>query len=129
MKMLIRVFVIVIFAFASAAFTSAAQAQIRIAVATDGPGADAAVSKIAARAPHIVIFDSAGKLLEAHANPAASNPGGAGPALASWLAEKKVQTLIAGEFGDKLSAALSERKIRMVRGNGSAAKAVQGVKP
>jgi len=105
-----------------------AQTQTRIAVATDAPAADAAVSKIAARAPHMLIFDADGKLLESHPNPAASNSSSAGGALARWLGEKNVQVLVAGAFGAKLSAALAERKIRQVVASGPASKAARGVK-
>ena len=56
--------VTIIAAFALSSGASA-QTPIRIAVAATAPAADAAVSKVAARAPHIVIFDGEGKLLEA----------------------------------------------------------------
>jgi predicted Fe-Mo cluster-binding NifX family protein len=99
----------------------------RIAVSAEAAHAEAAVSKVAARAPFILIFDAAGKMVESHPNPAAANPGGAGPALASWLAEKQVGTLVAGDFGAKLAPALQERKIRAVTGSGPAAQAVKKV--
>jgi predicted Fe-Mo cluster-binding NifX family protein len=119
--------VTIIAAFALSSGASA-QTPIRIAVAATAPAADAAVSKVAARAPHIVIFDGEGKLLEAHPNPAAANPSSAGAALARWLSGKNVQVLIAGEFGGKLSAALAERKIRQVVASGPANKAVREAK-
>jgi len=104
---------------------ASAQTPMRIAVAAVAPAADAAVSKVAARAPHIVIFDAEGKLLESHPNPAVDKPSSAGAALARWLSEKNVQVLIAGEFGGKLSAALAERKIREVVASGAANKAAR----
>ena len=70
-------------------------AEVRIAVAAEGSTADAAVSTVAARAPHILIFDAQGKLLSAQSNPAARLSGGAGPALARWLAEQRVTLLLA----------------------------------
>jgi len=100
-------------------------AEPRVAVAAEGTGADAAVSAVAARAPVILIFDGAGRLVASHANPAASAPGGAGPALARWLAGQGVTTLIAGDFGDKLGAALAEDGIRALAARGSAAQAVR----
>jgi predicted Fe-Mo cluster-binding NifX family protein len=100
----------------------------RIAVAAEAGHAEATVSQVAARAPHILIFDAAGVMVESHPNPAAANPGGAGPALARWLAEKKVGTFIAGDFGAKLASALEERKILAVRASGSAAQAVKKVR-
>jgi len=97
----------------------------RIAVAAEAAHAEAPVSSVAARAPFILIFDATGAMEESHPNPVAANPGGAGPALARWLAEKKVGTLIAGDFGAKLSPALEERKIRSVRASGPAAQAAK----
>jgi len=101
----------------------------RIAVAADSAQAEAPVSAVAARAPHILIFDASGALVESHPNPVAANPGGAGPALAAWLAEKKVGTLIAGEFGAKLAQALKDRKIGAVTASGSAAQAAKKARP
>jgi predicted Fe-Mo cluster-binding NifX family protein len=72
-----------------------------------------------------LIFDAKGALTGSHPNPAATEPGGAGPALARWLAEQKVGTLIAGDFGAKLAQALEERKIRAVTASGPAARAVK----
>ena len=99
--------------------------EARIAVAADAAHAEAPVSQVAARAAHILIFDAGGAMVESHPNPAAANPGGAGPALARWLAEKKVGTLIAGDFGAKLAPALEERRIRAVRASGPAARAAK----
>jgi predicted Fe-Mo cluster-binding NifX family protein len=87
--------------------------------------ADDARIAVAARAPHILIFDANGALMGSHLNPAAAEPGGAGPALARWLAEQKVGTLIAGDFGAKLAQALEERKIRAVTARGPAGRAVK----
>lgn len=99
----------------------------RIAVAAEATHAEAPVSSVAARAPHILTFDASGAMVESHPNPAAANPGGAGPALARWLADKQVGTLIAGDFGAKLWLALEQGKIRAVKASGSAAQAVRKV--
>jgi predicted Fe-Mo cluster-binding NifX family protein len=103
--------------------------EMRIAEAADAAQAEAAVSAVAARAPHILIFDASGTLVESYPNPVAANPGGAGPALAVWLAEKKVGTLVAGEFGAKLAQALKDRKIGAVTASGPAAQAVKKAGP
>jgi len=111
---------------AMAMFTVTAWAgEVRIAVAADAANAEATVSAVAARAPHILIFNASGTLLESHPNPAAANPGGAGPALAAWLGEKKIGTLIAGEFGAKLVSALEAQKIKTVTASGPAGEAVK----
>ncbi|MDZ7802730.1 NifB/NifX family molybdenum-iron cluster-binding protein [Thiohalophilus sp.] len=101
--------------------------EARIAVAADGADANATVSAVAARAPYILIFDTHGTLLESHPNPVAANPGSAGPALATWLGEKKIDMLIAGDFGAKLSPALAEQNINTVVARGPANEAVKEV--
>jgi predicted Fe-Mo cluster-binding NifX family protein len=103
--------------------------ETRSAVAADAAQAEASVSAMAARAPHVLIFDANGALVESHPNPAAANPGGAGPALAAGLAEKKVGTLIAGEFGARLAQALKDRKIGAVTASGPAAQVAKKVRP
>ncbi|MHB1142359.1 MAG: NifB/NifX family molybdenum-iron cluster-binding protein [Sulfuricaulis sp.] len=103
--------------------------EMRIAVAADAAQAEAPVSAVAARAPHILIFDASGALVESHPNPVAANLGGAGPALAAWLAEKSVGTLVAGEFGAKLAQALKDRKIGAVTASGPAAQAAKKARP
>lgn len=105
--------------------TASYAAEPLIAVAAEGPGAQAAVSAVAARAPHILMFDAEGTLLDAHPNPAAENRGGAGPALARWLAGQHVTLLIAGDLGDKLAAELQRLNIRSVTASGPAEQAVR----
>jgi predicted Fe-Mo cluster-binding NifX family protein len=95
-------------------------AEPLIAVAAEGPGAQPAVSAVAARAPQILIFDVKGKLLAAHPNPVDANRSGAGPALARWLAEKQVTLLIAGDVGDKMASELQRLNIRSVTASGAA---------
>jgi len=102
--------------------------EARIAVAAEAGHAEAQVSKVAARAPHILIFDPDGVMVGSHPNPVAANPSGAGPALARWLAEKKIAIFIAGDFGANLASALQERKILAVRASGPAAQAVNEVR-
>lgn len=106
----------------------AAQAQAaepRIAVAAEGPQANAAVSVMAGRAPHILIFDGQGKLLSAQANPAARLSGGAGPALARWLAEQKVTLLVAGQVGGNMTDEMKRLNIRAVTAKGPANQAAR----
>jgi predicted Fe-Mo cluster-binding NifX family protein len=102
-------------------------AEARIAVTAEGAGADSRVSGIAARAPYILLFDAGGKLVSAHPNPVAASPGGAGPALARWLADKQVTLLVSGNAGDNLARELERLKIRSARGSGPADQAVRAV--
>ena len=96
-----------------------------IAVAADGPTADAAVSRQAARCAYFLIFDGQGELIESLANPHIQARGGAGPQVAELLAQKGVGTLIAGEFGGRMSDALQRKGMAMRIATGSALEAVQ----
>jgi predicted Fe-Mo cluster-binding NifX family protein len=100
-------------------------ADIRIAVAADGAKADATVSAMAGRAPNILIFDAKGKLLSAQPNPTANLSSGAGPALARWLAEQKVNTLVAGQVGGNMADEMKRLNIRAVTGKGPADQAAK----
>ena len=96
-----------------------------IAVAADGPSADAAVSRQAARCAYFLIFNRRGDLIESLANPHRQARGGAGPQVADFLAQKGVDTLIAGEFGSRMSDALQRKGMAMRIATGSVLDAVQ----
>jgi predicted Fe-Mo cluster-binding NifX family protein len=100
-------------------------AEVRIAVAAEGAKADAVVSAMAGRAPNILIFDANGKLLSAQASPTAKLSGGAGPALARWLSEQKVNVLVAGQVGGNMADEMKRLNIRAVTGSGPADKAAK----
>jgi predicted Fe-Mo cluster-binding NifX family protein len=96
-----------------------------IAVAADGPSAHAAVSRQAARCAYFLIFNGQGDLIESLANPHRQARGGAGPQVVEFLAQKGVGTLIAGEFGARMSDALQRKGMAMRVATGSALEAVQ----
>jgi predicted Fe-Mo cluster-binding NifX family protein len=82
----------------------------RIAVAADSDGKDAAVSNVAARAPFVLVFDTDAGTTETFPRPV-SAARRAGPALAGWLQEEKVDMFIAGRIGPKLEKALDSVEI------------------
>lgn len=96
-----------------------------IAVAADGDTADVAVSQQAARAAYFLLFDAQGVLVEAVANPYKQAKGGAGPQAVAFLATKGVRTVIAGEFGSRMSAALQAKGMAFRTASGIAADAVR----
>jgi len=96
-----------------------------IAVAADGPTADAAVSRQAARCAYFLIFDGQGDWIESLANPYRQARGGTGPQVADFLAQKGVDTFIAGEFGTRMSDALQRKGVAMRIATGSALEVVQ----
>ncbi len=106
---------------------SAAETQARkIAVATEGPDEHAAISRQTARAPFVLIFDGSGNLLESIENPITVDRR-AGPAMARWLSDKQVDTLIGGGIGRNLATGLETHRISGVEMSGSAADAVKDV--
>jgi predicted Fe-Mo cluster-binding NifX family protein len=97
---------------------------LKVAVASTGPGADAAISQEAARAPYILIFDQKGELVDVVENrdvPAQR----AGGQVALLLKEKGVTHFIAGQFGRNLISALEEAEIKRVEKTGPALEAVK----
>ena len=80
----------------------------------------------AGRAPYYLIFDLDGKLFEAVANPYAGAASGAGGSTADFLAEKKVNMVIAGRFGSKMAAALKAADIKYIEKQGIAIDVIKG---
>lgn len=101
------------------------EADFKIAVAAESKDSYSQISMKAARAPYFLIFDHSGKLLEKVDNHHADAHGGAGPSAAKFLAGKKVNVVIAGHFGDKMTATLKAGKIKYVKKQGVVIGAVQ----
>lgn len=102
----------------------AAGDTVRIAVAATGAAADATISREAARAPYILVFDHQGEFIEAMENrevPAQR----AGAQIALTLKERGVTHYIAGRFGQNLINALDEAEIARVENTGPANEAVR----
>lgn len=95
------------------------------AVAAEGKNSDARISVQAARCPWFLFFDGQGNLVEAVANPHQRTPGGAGPQAADFLADKGIQTVIAGEVGGKMADALKRHGMIYRTATGTAADAVR----
>lgn len=91
---------------------------MRIAVAADSPDLNINVSMHGARAAFYLIFDDAGNLAEQVENPFTSIERGAGPRTAKFLADKGVNTVIAGEFGGRFAMGLEDRGIKIIKAAG-----------
>jgi len=98
-----------------------------IAVAAEGQTAAVQVSKLAARAPFFLFFDATGGLVEAVANPYQRTAGGAGPQVVEFLAARGVKTVIAGEFGAQMTAAMKAKGMIFRTASGNVAEAVKSV--
>lgn len=96
-----------------------------IVVAAEGTEITSQISKVAARAPYFLFFDKQNNLLQVEANPYGSAAGGAGPKAALFLAEKKINLIIAEQFGHKMLDALKQHTIETVERGGSVIDAVK----
>ncbi len=98
-----------------------------IAVAAAGKTPSDPVAGVAARSPYFLLFDEEKRFLEAVENPHADTGGGAGNRVAEWVAERGVQTMVAGNFGRNLAADLENRGIGHVEASGSGEDAVKAL--
>ena len=92
---------------------------MKIAIAADTADIDSAVSSHGARAGFYFIFDGSGNLDEILENPLASIGHGAGSRVADLLADKGVNTVIAGDFGPRFESGLAEHGITTKRNDGT----------
>jgi predicted Fe-Mo cluster-binding NifX family protein len=99
----------------------------KIAVAAEEKSATAKVSQVAGRSPCFLIFDQGGAYLEAVDNPHLEDSRSAGASVVSFLAEKGVAFVVAGEFGKKMSTAMDARGIGYLEFQGTAPAAVEKV--
>ncbi|HOG06991.1 MAG: hypothetical protein M0P04_08100 [Syntrophales bacterium] len=101
----------------------------RIAVVSQGNTPDAVVSPVAARGLYFLIFDVQGTFIEALKNPYRDAGRNASEQVVADLSNRGVTTLIAGNFGNKMTAAMTARRIRYVEFQGTAADAVRKAVP
>ncbi len=108
--------------------SSAAQKEtVKIAVASEGKAMTAAICNLAARCPYYLIFDRSGNLIEVLDNPHRDASRGAGRLVVSFLMQKGVTTLVAGNVGDKMLRAMRIEGIAYLAFSGSAEGAVKKV--
>ena len=82
------------------------------------------VSPRPGRARNYLIFSENGHLLEALSNPFSRGGGGAGFGVAKMLADKDVDVVVGGQFGDKMAEALAQRGLAYRTFEGSVREAV-----
>jgi len=97
----------------------------KIAVAAEGKAVPSEVSKVAGRSPCFLMFDGDGALMEAVDNPHQGDRRGAGASVVSFLAQKGVTFVVAGEFGKKMTQAMDARGIGYLEFRGNAEDAVK----
>ncbi len=86
---------------------------MKILVTAVAPDIDAPVDPRFGRAAFFLAVDSETLSWEAHANPAADAPGGAGSRAAEFVARLKPQAVVSGAFGPNAFAALRAAGIEM----------------
>jgi len=86
---------------------------MRIVVTTTTPDLDSPVDLRFGRAAYFVVVDTSTMEWQAHPNPAAAAPGGAGIRAAQFIAEQKVESVISGDFGPNAHQALAAAGIGM----------------
>jgi predicted Fe-Mo cluster-binding NifX family protein len=96
-----------------------------IAVASPGKTATGQVGSMAARSPFFLIFNAEGALVELLHNPYSESSGRAGPLVAELMAKKGISTLVAGNFGKNIRAALDEKGVRHKEFRGQVGEAIK----
>lgn len=96
---------------------------MKIAIASQKAEA-VSVAVQAGRAPYYLIYDENKNLVESITNPFAKGGGGAGFGVAKMLADKGVDVVVAGKFGDKMTQALAGRGTRSVEFDGGVSDAL-----
>jgi predicted Fe-Mo cluster-binding NifX family protein len=97
---------------------------MKIAVAALGKKKSSEIAEQAGRAPFYLIFDENETLLETLKNPFSRGGGGAGFGVAKMLADRKVSVAVAGDFGQKMTAALEQRGLRAYKSKGTVLEAL-----
>jgi predicted Fe-Mo cluster-binding NifX family protein len=92
---------------------------MKIAIASVSRDESAEISPRPGRARVYLLFDGSGKLLEAISNPFSRGGGGAGFGVAKMLADKDVDIVVGGQFGENMEGALRGRGLRYCEMTGS----------
>ncbi len=102
---------------------------MKIAVATTRGGLDDQVSSVFGRCPTFTLVETEGneiKDVEVIQNEFSAVGGGAGIQVAQFIAEKKAEVVMTGNFGPNAARILSPAGIQMVQVQGSVREAVMG---
>ena len=83
----------------------------KIAIASEGKEPESQVSEVYGRANYFLIFEN-NKLIKTINNPFKVGGGGAGFGVTQMLSKEKVELVVAGKFGGKVPAYLTEKNIR-----------------
>jgi predicted Fe-Mo cluster-binding NifX family protein len=85
---------------------------MKIAIASVGQDENAEINPRPGRARFYLLFDESGNLLEVISNPFSRGGGGAGFGVAKMLADRGVDIVVGGQFGENMEGALRGRGLR-----------------
>lgn len=88
---------------------------MKIIVSTTAPELDSPMDPNFGRSAYFVTVDSHTLEWQAHPNPAAADPGGAGVRAAQFVSGHQAQGVISGDFGPKAHQALLSAGVQMFR--------------
>ena len=100
---------------------------MKVAIAVINKEENAEISERAGKAPYYLIFDEKGEFVETVSSPFAVGGGGAGFAVAKMLADKGVDTFVAGTVGGNMAGALDAKGVKYFEKTGAAKQAAQEV--
>jgi predicted Fe-Mo cluster-binding NifX family protein len=100
---------------------------MRIAIASVSKEDSAEISPRPGRARFYLVFDETGELLEVISNPFSRGGGGAGFGVAKMLADKGVDIVVGGQFGENMEGVLRERGMKYYEMTGSVRDGLAGV--
>lgn len=92
---------------------------MKIAIASVSRDENAEISPRPGRARFYLLFDEKSTLLEVISNPFSRGGGGAGFGVAKMLADKGVDIVVGGQFGENMEGALRERGLKYYEMTGS----------
>ncbi|MEE4114062.1 MAG: NifB/NifX family molybdenum-iron cluster-binding protein [Desulfobacteraceae bacterium] len=82
-----------------------------IALAAAGENENSEISEVAGRAPYYLIFDQNGVFVKSIKNSGQSSRRGSSSAVADLLLKESCNTVIAGQFGEKMKSRLKANQI------------------
>ena len=91
---------------------------MRVAIASVAPRELSQISMHAARAPFYLIYDERGSVVEVAPNPFVQVERDAAPQAATWLAQRAVTVLVAGDLGPAFKEELTKHNIRYLERSG-----------
>jgi len=92
---------------------------MKIAIASVSRDENAEISPRPGRARFYLLFDEKGDFLEVISNPFSRGGGGAGFGVAKMLADKGVDIVVGGQFGENMEGILRERGLKYYEMSGS----------